>query len=378
MIPVAYNYAENFLNHIGDLSIINQYNKCVLDTPYNDVFWPRQIELHLPGNLNSACNLKCKHCSGVLFGKYRDNWEYDGLRIIEKLNGNIPFITISGSYTEPMLNPYFITFIRHIKETGANFGVHTNGSLMFNGEENYGVLSEIVKFSTNKDDYFSISIDAGTRESFSYAKRCKESIFDDICKGINILTKKRDNGPSVRVCYLMTEETSSDDDIKNIVNICKAARVDSLRFSIPFANYLLPFNVVQKHYEIKEDFYKDNFYHRVEPYLSDGDTKVFWTWPEQTSTDVFNFSKCVYGYYQATIGADGYLYRCASGATPNKRHFRIGKLDNNIDNFIKILKIGQDLSWDCKSGCFDCNIRCNKAAIDINTLYDKWSNANGL
>ena len=76
-----------------------------------DFIWPRQLEIHLPGNHIIPCNNHCSHCAGKYFQKDLGHWELDFIEVLDKLKGAIPFIIMGGSYAEPLLNPYYLTFL---------------------------------------------------------------------------------------------------------------------------------------------------------------------------------------------------------------------------------------------------------------------------
>jgi len=82
-----------------------------------------------------------------------------------------------------------------------------------------------------------------------------------------------------------------------------------------------------------------------------------------------NFKQCIYSYYQITLGADGYIYKCSSTATPSFKMNRLGKITNDLEKFNEMILANQDPDF-CPSGCFKVGARCNRMALEIN---NKWN-----
>ena len=96
---------------------------------------------------------------------------------------------------------------------------------------------------------------------------------------------------------------------------------------------------------------------------------IFYTGPEFTDVDKFDFDKCVYGYYQITYGADGYAYKCSTTATPTARHCRIGKVTADLEEFKRMILRNYNPDWNCQGQCFDCGVRCNRMGLEINRAF---------
>lgn len=360
--PSSYRYIDILRNHLGDLRRI--FN--------GEVIYPRQLEIHLPGDHKIACNFSCTHCQGKFLEKGIAPYEEKALKLMEQLKGRIPYIIFGGAYTEPLLNPYFLDFLEMTKKHNSSFGIHTNGSLMEKLEQDNSFLTKLTKIATEKD-YFSLSLDAGKAESHSKTKNLNENYFDRIIRGLEIISSLRgDSGkPGLRICYLLNRFNSSKEEIESIVQIAKKNNIDSLRFSIPYDHYGKPFEQVDKYkreYETKED---KKFSMLLKPFLSENkDEKpfIFYFPPDFQDVSKMNFRQCVYGYYQITIGADGFVYRCSCIASPHFKFNRLGEIPDNLSDFEKMLKVNQDPQFNA-SNCFKRTARCNRMALEIN---DSW------
>lgn len=343
--------------------------------------YPRQFEIHLPSNHKEACNLNCPHCAGRLFIKELGYWEMEGLELLDNLQGKIPYHIYGGAYTEPLLNPYFMAFLHMTKKWGNHFGIHTNGSLLNELEENYGWLTELNRIATDNVDYLSISIDAGKPHSWAKTKGTKEySIFEDIVEGIRKacrVRKRSTKGHAIRLCYLIAPESGDVANFSSIISLARELEVDSLRFSIPFGVYNQTFERVRKYKRDVEVVGDKRYWKMLEPLVSRDKNErpyVFYTGPEFTDIDRYTFKQCLYGYYQITCGADGYLYKCSTTATPTAPHCRLGKITSNLKEFNRLIMRNQNPKWDCQKMCFNHGLRGNRMALEINATYAEITN----
>jgi len=76
------------------------------------------------------------------------------------------------------------------------------------------------------------------------------------------------------------------------------------------------------------------------------------------------------GYYQITVGADGYMYRCNSVASPSFPGLRLGRVTSNLADFRDMIRVCQSRDFEV-SECFSCGARCCRALLRMNDMYDK-------
>jgi MoaA/NifB/PqqE/SkfB family radical SAM enzyme len=340
-----------------------------------ETIYPRQFEIHLPSNHIKPCALHCPHCAGKYFQKDLGAWEMDGLELLNKLQGAIPYHIYGGAYTEPLLNPYFMTYLHTTKRYGNHFGIHTSGHSLLRLENEFGWLTELNRISTDNVDYLSISLDAGTPESWAKTKGSNSPyIFNEIMGGLKQaiqIRNKTGKGHAVRICYLISPYSDSVKDFDNVVRLAKEIGVDSVRFSIPFASYGQQFDKVREYKRDRELVMTDVYKERLKPYLS-ASTKeepyTFYSDYEFTDIERFNFKRCIYPYFQITYGADGYVYKCSTTSTPSMPFCRLGKITNDLEEFKAMLKKNQSEKWDANT-CFKNGARCNRMGLEINTEY---------
>jgi len=365
--PPEYCYWDLLMEHLGnDTSVF-----------FNDeVVYPRQLEIHLPGDHISPCALNCNHCAGKYFQKDLGTWEMTALDLLNNLKGAIPYHIYGGAYTEPLMNPYLMALLHTTKKYGNYLGIHTSGHLLLKLEEQFGWLTELNRISTDRIDYLSVSLDAGLPWSWAKTKGTKESqIFNEIVEGLRQsvkIRKKTGKGHAIRVCYLISPHSDSEENFSVISSIAKEIGVDSLRFSIPFACYNQPFGKVREYKKNREVVMTDVYRERLEPYLSKSVNDrpyIFYTGPEFTDIDRFNFKKCIYCYFQITYGADGYVYKCSTTATPTMKFCRLGKITSDLDEFKTFIRKNANINWDADT-CFSQGARCNRMGLEINTEYE--------
>ncbi len=250
--------------------------------------------------------------------------------------------------------------------------------MLNNLEKNQGWLTELCRIATDKQDYLSISLDAGTVKSHMVTKGLKTNWFDEIIDSIKMAVKIRgkSDSPAIRVCYLLNTFNASKKEIKGIVNLMKKIGVDSLRFSIPYDLYGKNFDrvkVYKKNIEIKQN---KRFTKMLEPFISkNSKTKpyIFYLPPEYQDVEKMDYKQCIYSYYQITLGADGYVYKCSSTATSSFKMNRLGKIPSDLKKFNQMVLANHDSSFN-PSICFKVGARCNRMALELN---HKWSKIDG-
>lgn len=367
--PKEYLYWNQLMDHLGHDT--TKFFK-------GELIYPRQFEIHLPGNHKQSCDLNCPHCAGRYFNKYLGNWELEGLKLLDELKGAIPYHIYGGAFTEPTLNPYMMSFLAMTKKHNNHFGIHTNGTILNQLENKLGWLTELNKISTDSVDYLSISIDAGFPWSWSETKGSKQyQCFNEIIAGLRKAIKIREEagvGHAIRLCYLISKQSGTKENFDSIIAIAKDLKIDSLRFSIPFAPYNQSFDKVREYKDNIEIPRNEIYYNWLKPSLSQIKTEkpyIFYTGPEFTDIDRFTFKQCVYGYYQITFGADGYCYKCSTTGTPTAKGNRLGKITANLREFDLMVVKNQNPAWECQNKCFACGLRCNRMGMECNTEYAK-------
>ena len=366
--PVGYQYFNILKNHLQ-----NDLGK-IFD---GKLVYPRQLEIHLPANHRQACNFNCYYCQGKILKKPLVPFEDKALELIDKIRGKIPFMIYGGAYSEPTMNPYLMAFLMVTKKHHSHFGIHTNGSLLKTLQQSQGWLTELCRMATDKQDYLSISLDAGSPKSHMATKNLKKNWFNEIIEGIKLAVKIRgkDHKPAIRVCYLLNEVNSSEKEIKGIIRLMKKIKVDSLRFSIPYDIYGKDFETVKRYKEKIEVRQDQKFSALLKPLMSKKPAEkpfIFYLPPKYQDVEKMCFKQCIYSYYQITLGADGYVYKCSSTATPSFKFNRLGQITGSLKEFEKMILANHNPHFK-PSTCFKTGARCNRMALELN---QKWSETN--
>ncbi len=364
--PANYNY----------LKILKDFLGGSLDRVFNgEIVYPRQLEIHLPSNKKVACDFHCYWCQGGKLDQTLAMDEEKALRLVDEIGpGKCEYYIYGGAYTEPLLNPYMMDFLRVTKKHKVLFGIHTNGSQLKPLEEKSGFLSEAFAMMEHKD-YISVSLDAGRPESHMKTKNLKHNVFDQIIEGIRMMTERRDRNPerpAVRVCYLLNKFNSSAGELEGMVRLARELRVDSLRFSIPYDHYGKNFGKVRDYKKNVEIPQNEIYEERLRPIVSRSPSErpyVFYFPPENQDVDRMNFRQCVYTYYQITLAADGNVYRCSSIASPTFSHGIVGPIPDSKREFEEMIIRAQDARFDCNT-CWKAGARCNRMALEINSAFN--------
>ena len=349
MIPEGFNY-------IGHL---DRHCPCDWRNFEDSPVYPRQLHFYLPTD-GEPCNFRCFYCCGVLSTKKQVHWENTGLRLIEKLGGDIPFHAYSGAFTEPTLCSRLPEFIQMTKRYGSNYGLKTNGSMMTR------IADTLIDWSDSDEDFVSVSLDAGSAESHSRTKGVPESVYYDVIKGIKLLTELRGDisYPKIRVSYLLNKFNSSEYEINKAIEMAVGFGIDSLRFS----HYHPPYGAKGKqasaiwqraereNYRFKELFGAMNI---------NSDTTVFYVEPTKQP----RFRKCAYGYYQITLANDGYVYRCTTAADEIFQELRLGQITDDIDEFNSMIMANQSAEFNPQI-CARLGVYCCRAAVAINSQIE--------
>ena len=362
--PPEYHYWNQLMNCLG--GDIERFFDGTL-------VYPRQLEIHLPSNHKKPCNFNCYYCQGLLVRQPLNPYELKALYLIDKLSGKIPFIIYGGAYSEPLMNPYLTTFLAITKKHNSHFGIHTNGSYLYILEESQGFLTELCRLAKDRQDYLSISLDAGYSASHRRTKNTEKNWFWEIIDGIKSMVKARGNKdyPTIRICYLLNKVNSSPEELESIVSLARDLGIDSLRFSIPYDLYGLDFKKVRHYKGIYEVGKTDEYEKKLKLLLSSSISEkpyIFYLGPEIQDVDKMCFKQCIYGYYQITLGADSIVYKCSSTATPTFPANQLGKIPDTLEELEELIIANQDVWWNPQN-CFKAGARCNRMALEINSMY---------
>jgi MoaA/NifB/PqqE/SkfB family radical SAM enzyme len=374
-----YRYLEQLKQYINTA----EKRYLVIEEEDKPFIYPKQLEIHLPSDRQTACNLACTHCFSTLYTKELGRWEPEGLKLLHNLHGDIPYHIYGGAYCEPTANPFLFPFFATTKMYGNHFGLHTNGTYLLELEKNHRFLTNCNEISTDKEDYISISIDAGSGLSWQALKKKDKSNFWNILQAIemmaNIRDKKNKSSHAIRLVFLVSEPTCSQEEFEFIVALAKMYKLDSVRFSVPYDYYARDFKDVKEYKSSKEDVIAEKVEQYTKHLISENENEnpyVFWNPPFFTDIERFDFEKCFYGFFQITLSSDGYVYPCSAIAAPTASHLRKGKISSDLYKFQYQCWELQNNPVQCRTDCFSHGLRCNRMGLEINEYYNLEENKN--
>lgn len=368
---------------IKEYQYLKQLRKYMKDAPKRYIegedkpfIYPKQLEIHLPSDRQKACNLSCKHCFSTLYEKDLGRWESEALKLLHNLKGKISYHIFGGAYCEPTASPFLFSFLDTVKKYDNYFGIHTNGTYLLDLEKINRFLTNIHEISTNKTDYISISLDAGSGTSWSKLKRKKSEEFWKILHSIEVMSEIRDKSNkeshAIRVNYLASDITAFKEEFEFIISFAKNYKIDSLRFSVPYDYYLKDFKEVKKYKNEMELVLTNKISKWLESQVSKSKDEIpyiFWNSPFWTDIDRFDFDICRYPFFQLTLAADGYVYDCSSIAAPSASHMRKGKITSNLEEFNRQCWVTQNKPAKSRTDCFAKGLRCNRMGLEINKYF---------
>jgi len=298
--------------------------------------------------------------------------------LVRNLDGAIDLFVISGANTEPTLNKRLIELLELVKSTGSNFGLHSNGILFPHLETSQSFVQRLVAAAT-KGDYVSISLDAGSPASFAATKGIPGANFRRVIKGLSILRSWRRELASplaVQATYLMNEDNSSTAELARVIRLVQLLKVDSLRFSIPYAPYGTTradrITYKRRHEVPFAQTARRNLLAAMEQAHSlQSKVKFSYLPPETQDVERMVFHHCFTGPAAAVIGADGNYYRCT--ATANGRFaatHSLGPADGTVPNFIDAIFANQQAGYDPQKNCLPNGAHCTRAAMEFNLALE--------
>lgn len=169
-------HPEEYCNYNSD--ILESIQK--LSEKYDGFLPPYMVDLD-PSNI---CNYDCSFCNSKMLRRQNNGVlpEEHLLKIADFLKEwGVQSSCISGG-GEPLFNPSFSSLLYRLKENGIKNGVITNGSLL---DDDKAVA--ILKTSS----WCGLSIDAGSKETFSRLKNVKPEMFDIVINNLRKLVEMK-------------------------------------------------------------------------------------------------------------------------------------------------------------------------------------------
>lgn len=323
-IETRYSYKTRYINDEKDF--INKIkNKTII---------PHQVEIQ-PGreNGNKLCWLDCPYCYGGTSENNGERLSLDRyLEIMEQLangpHGRVDKVIFAGYATDPLNYEHINELLKVAIANKQVTGFHTK-SIKLSDD----LINNLTQKDIREKSYFSISIDAGTNQSYNIVhgvKNLNAKIYDQVFENIKKLVFSRDKNQSsldISVTYLLTEYNNSIEEVTKFIEDFKGIGVDLIRFSFP----QLPRGMDEE--DNKFILNRKNIlevYSKLEPVVNtynDSKTKVLiFDLDAQYSINSRRELPCFARYIFPTIGFDGRLYNCSESAAPHFHKIQLGNL----------------------------------------------------
>jgi len=266
----------------------------------------------------TLCNVKCRWCIGRehrpkhhnfisrnMMRKIIDDiadFEIDGYRTQR--------IRFSGFHGETLINPSTLEGMERALERGMEVGLFTNGLL----------LTKKVRKIVAKITYIHVSLDSGSKESFSFLKKTGQKPFEIIISNIQELVRlKKKIGSNVMVNVGFILQPENYKEIPIIATRLKKIGINNLRFKVDIKSNEGRLNKAQakEAFALIESARKEcngDGFTIARIHLNDDAEKL------QKSL-IPKHDKCLYYNFSAAVGPDGSLYPCDHRAYPGGGSF---------------------------------------------------------
>ena len=297
---------------------------------------PHQVEFQAPPRGKKICWLECPYCYGLSAENNGERLEKKrGLEILKQiLNGGVKKIVFAGYATDPLNCDYIGELLDLTISNKAIFGFNTKALKI---SETF--LNALKNNSTTEGSYISLSVDAGSNETYNLihdVKAKKVKIYDQVLNNARKLGNiKKDNYFDLSAAYLVNIKSANINDYENFINDFMTAGCNVLRFSFPQPpkDIITEKGVVPSQEEINH-YISD--LRKIKKKYENDKCLILIANPD-SDHDIYNKSRtlpCYARYLFPTIGFDGWLYNCSQSSAPNFRSTALGDL--NKDDFWKL------------------------------------------
>lgn len=344
---------------------------------------PHQVEIQPGPKSNKLCWLDCPYCYG---GSSKMSSEaLDDMRYIDVLKeiavGKVNKLIFAGYATDP-LNYKFIANLTQVPlEYNQIMGFHTKAIKVSNS-----LLMQLGDKNLKKGSYFSVSVDAGSVETYNIVHgldKNKTTFYNKVVENfgkINEIRKINNNPLDLSATYLLNEHNSSIDEVKNFIKDFKNAGADILRFTFPqkprgYVEDLEGDKDVPERNRQKEIY--NNLKTLIESENSNDCNVIIIDYDTQMNIhDTIRTLPCFAQWIFPSIGYDGHLYHCSESSAPHFRSFSLGNLNNN--NFWDLFydydtnNLNELMSKDAlEKNKHDC--RCDRKEHTVNQIMKNYT-----
>ena len=291
---------------------------------------PYQVEFQPPpASLRKICWLECEYCYGASADDENSPRMPKELAL-DVLNdiaaGGVKKIIFAGYATDPLNSPYISDLLERAVGHNLIFGFNTKALKVPNR------LLEIIQTSEiARESYISLSVDAGSNETYNkmHAIKSNVKLYDKILENAEKL-KGANSNLTLSAAYLINKTNCEIDDIKRFIRDFRAVGCNFLRFS--FLQQPKDVELNEETLPNKED--QERIKRTIENVIFSEDTEKC---PVKLvdidhKENIFRKAQtvpCFARFIFPTVGYDGWLYNCSQSSSPNFRSTALGKLSKN-------------------------------------------------
>ena len=275
--------------------------------------YPVYIEISPVG----ACNHRCTFCGVDYIGYQNIRWEAELLkeRLSEMSKEGVKSIMFAGE-GEPLLHKELDDIIEHCANVGISSSITTN--FVFLNEKN------VDKFFKNAS-WIKISINAGTKETYSAIHRTKEDDFNKVIENMKLAVKvKKENNYKCTLGAQMLLLPENQNEALTLAKIVKEIGLDYLVIK-PYSQHLFSETKIYKDIDYKPMLELEKELKK----LNDENFNVVFRSNTMKKLDSGqSYNKCYSTpYFWAHLMANGDLYGCSAYLQQSK--FCYGNLKEN-------------------------------------------------
>jgi len=299
----------------------------------NKTVIPHQLEVQPgPTTTKSLCWMKCPYCYGL---SSQDSGERLPLeRYTEILNqaaeGGIKKFIFAGYATDPLNYKHIHHLHKIALESGAITGFHTKAIKV--SEE---LISQITASNIAPQSYFSISVDAGTNESYNivHGVNSTAKVYDRVIQNITRIAEARERETSVldlSATYLINEHNNSPEEVLKAIHDLRSAGVDLIRFTFPQEPRGFDGTVNSSSVPKREKILE--YMESLSPLIEAENTDICQVIIMDLDADfsIENQERtlpCYARFLFPSIGFDGFLGHCSESAAPHFRDMALANLN---------------------------------------------------
>lgn len=275
--------------------------------------YPIYVEISPVG----ACNHRCTFCGVDYIGYQNVRWETDLLknRLSEMAELGVRSVMFAGE-GEPLLHKNIDDIIEHCASVGIDSSVTTNFVML--NEKN---VHKIFKNAS----WVKISINAGTRESYSLIHRTKAEDFDKVLENMKLAVKtKKENNLTCTLGAQMLLLPENKHEAVILAKLCKDIGLDYVVIK-PYSQHLFSNTKQYENIDYKPML---NLEKELETLNDENFNVVFRSNTMKKLDSGHSYKKCYSTpYFWAHMMADGDLYGCSAYLQQSK--FCYGNLKQN-------------------------------------------------